>query len=322
MNTLLRFLGLFCVLLLVNLLLEGQVTTESHLKDSITTFPPSQVTHRRIKYVLASNLAAYGGTMVALYDTWYKHYPQSHFHFFNDNAEWLQVDKIGHAWSAYNEGRASIALWKWAGLSPNKSVWIGGLSGLAYQSIIEVLDGFSAEWGFSWGDYLGNAAGTALLISQELGWHQQRIQFKFSAHRNSYGNPLLNARADDIYGKNLPERLLKDYNAQTYWLSVNLKSFFKTTGLPPWLNVAVGYGAEGMMGALNNIWMTKAGITVDRTDIIRYRQFYLAPDIDLTKIKTKRKWLKSAFFLMNSLKLPTPSLEFNKKGLAWNWVHF
>lgn len=277
---------------------------------------------KRIKFVAAGNIIAYGGTMIALYDTWYKNYPQSSFHFFNDNKEWLQVDKVGHAYSAYTEGRASIQMWRWAGLSRKKAIWIGGLSGTAYQSIIEVLDGFSAEWGFSWGDYVANIVGSSMLIGQELGWKEQRIIFKFSSHHRNYGNDVLNTRADDIYGRGFAERTLKDYNAQSYWLSANLKSFFKQATIPAWLNISVGYGAEGMFGAINNKWMDKNGITYDRNDIKRYRQFYLAPDIDLTKIKTKSKFLRTSFFILNSVKFPTPALEFSNNSFKWKWFYF
>jgi hypothetical protein len=277
---------------------------------------------KRIKLVAAANIIAYGGTMIALYNTWYKNYPQSRFHFFNDNKEWLQVDKAGHAWSAYSEGRASIGMWEWAGLSRKQSIWIGGLSGLAYQSIIEVLDGFSAEWGFSWGDYVGNITGCSLLIAEELGWKEQRISFKFSTHRNHYATAELNERADDIYGKNLPERILKDYNAQTYWLSANIHSFLKNSDFPKWLNIAIGYGAEGMFGAVNNKWTDKNGFLHDRSDIKRYRQIFLAPDLDFTKIKTRSKFLRTTFFILNSLKFPAPSLEFSNAKLKCNWIDF
>jgi hypothetical protein len=43
------------------------------------------------------------------------------------------------------------------------------------------------------------------------------------------------------------EQMLKDYNGQTYWLSVNLHSFYKGSKIPKWLNLAIGYGANGML---------------------------------------------------------------------------
>ena len=105
--------------------------------------------------------------------------------------------------------------------------------------------------------------------------------------------------------------MLKDYNAQTYWLSANLRSFFPKTGLPKWLNIAVGYGAEGMFGGYENLARDKNGnLIFDRRDIQRYRQWYLAPDLDFTKIKTDSKFLKTVFFGLNMLKFPTPALAF------------
>jgi hypothetical protein len=276
----------------------------------------------RIVYTAIGNVIIYGGTMDALYKTWYKNYPQSKFHFFNDNKEWLQVDKAGHAWSAYAEGRTAIKIWQWAGLPRKKSIWIGGLSGLGYQTIIEVLDGFSSQWGFSWGDYLGNMTGTALLIGQDLGWKEQRIQFKFSSYRRSYGSDILNQRVNDIYGINLPQRILKDYNAQTYWLSTNVHSFFKSAKIPDWFNIAVGYGADGMLGAVDNKWVGKNGILNDYSGIKRFRQLYIAPDIDLSKIRTKSKFLKTTFFILNNFKLPTPALELSNNKIKCNWINF
>src|SRR5215471_15485330 len=33
---------------------------------------------------------------------WYKKFPHGKFQYFNDNVEWLQVDKVVHAATAYN----------------------------------------------------------------------------------------------------------------------------------------------------------------------------------------------------------------------------
>lgn len=277
---------------------------------------------KKVKLVTAINIAGYGGAMIGLYSAWYKDYPQSGFHFFNDNAEWLQVDKAGHAYSAYVESKASMELWRWAGLPRKQRIWIGGLSGAAYQTVIEVLDAFSADWGWSWGDFTANCLGSGLLVSQELLWNEQRVDLKFSFHKVNYKEPVLHNRADKLFGKSILNRMLKDYNGQTYWLSANLKSFFPKSNLPKWLNVAIGYGAEGMFGADDNIWKDENNNTINRNDIVRYRQWYIAPDINLTKIKTKSKFLKVALFFLNSFKFPAPSIGISKKGVEFNWLHF
>lgn len=184
---------------------------------------------------------------------WYAKQPQSSFHFYNDNAEWLQVDKAGHLYSAYQIGRVSSALWSWAGLPRKKSIWLGGLSGLAFQSIIEVLDGFSSEYGFSMGDYTANVLGSAAFVSQQLAWDEQRLTLKFSSHIHNYPTLQLQQRANELYGKSLSERILKDYNHQTYWLSADAHALFQMDGWPEWLNIAVGYGAGGMFGGMSNV---------------------------------------------------------------------
>ncbi len=278
---------------------------------------------RRVTLVTAGNIAGYGGAMAGLYKSWYSRYPQSSFHTFNDNHEWKQIDKFGHVYSAYIESYGSMEMWRWAGLNRKQRIWIGGMSGAAYQTIIEVLDGFSTQWGWSWGDFTANMVGSSLLISQELAWNEQRIRYKFSFHRKDYGNQQLNQRANIIYGNSTMERMLKDYNGQTYWLTANLKSFLPQSNLPAWLNIAAGYGAEGMFGARVNFAQDDHGnVAFDRRDIKRYRQFYIAPDIDLNKIRTKNKFVRLTLGVLNSFKFPAPSLEFSNNKLRWNWVHF
>jgi len=274
-----------------------------------------QKTNRQI-FIGAVNVVGYGGSLIILSNTWYKNYPHTSFHTFNDAGEWLQVDKFGHGWTAYNTGRVSAGMWRWAGLSQKQSAIIGGLSGAVYLTVIEFLDAHSAQWGWSWGDITANIVGSGLFITQELLWKEQRIQYKFSFHHKDYGDSALNKRADDLFGESWYERMLKDYNAQTYWFSANLRSFFPGSNLPKWLNVSVGYGADGMLGGFENKWIDddSGGVPVDRTDIPRIRQFYLAPDIDFTKIKTNKKWLRTIFFCLNAFKCPAPTLMIDSKG--------
>jgi len=268
----------------------------------------------RVWRIAGINVAGYGTSLIILNNTWYKNYPHTSFHTFNDSKEWLQTDKVGHAWTAYTTGRLSTSMWRWAGLPQKKAALIGGLSGAGYLTVIEFLDAHSSQWGWSWADIGANLFGSGLFIAQELSWQEQRIQFKFSFHHNDYGETQLNERADNLFGKSWYERMLKDYNAQTYWLSANLKSFFKQSNLPAWLNVSVGYGADGLLGGFENKWTNELGNNVTRYDIPRKRQFYLSPDIDFTKIKTKSKFLRTAFSFLNSFKSPTPALMIDSKG--------
>jgi uncharacterized protein YfiM (DUF2279 family) len=293
------------------------------LSKPVSTNPLYPYSKKKIRQVALANVVVYSAAMTGLYAAWYKDYPKTNFHFFNDNAEWLQIDKIGHAYSAYAESKASMEVWRWTGISRTKRILYGGLSGAAYQTIIETLDGFSSQWGWSWGDFSANIAGSGLLIAQEFAWDEQRIQFKFSFHRKKYADESLIQRSSKIFGISDPERFLKDYNGQTYWLSSTLKSFFKNSNLPPWLQVSVGTGAEGLFGARSNFSRDKFGnVDFNRPDIKRYRQWYLAPDIDLSKIKTKKKGIKMALNILNIFKFPAPSLEYSRNGFKVNFIHF
>ena len=269
------------------------------------------------------NVVGYGTSIILFNNTWYKDYPKTSFHTFNDSKEWQQMDKIGHSWAAYNSGRASAAMWAWTGVGSKKATWIGGLSSTAYLTVIEILDGYSAKWGWSWADMGANVFGSGLFISQQLGWQEQRIQFKFSFHRKNYSDPMLNERSDILFGSGWTERMLKDYNGQTYWLSANLRSFFPGSNLPAWLNVAIGYASEGMFGGFENKWTdADPGFPVDRTDIDRYRQWYLAPDIKFSNIETKKKGLRMLFHVLDAFKFPAPSLELSGGKVKVNAIHF
>ena len=254
--------------------------------------------------------AVWAGTFVGLNQAWYKDYPRSSFHFFNDWDEWQQMDKGGHLWTSYQLSRLSGGLWKWAGLKDRKAAIVGGITGVAYMSVIEILDGFSSEWGFSMGDMVMNVGGASLYTVQELAWKKQTIQVKLSYVPYSYP-PELHQRSNDLFGSSPVSRLLKDYNSQTYWVNVNLKDLFPSSKIPGWLCVSMGYGARVMVGARENKWTNDDGTVTDRTDIKRYRRFFLSADVDLTRIRTRSKVLKTVFSIVNMVKIPAPALEWN-----------
>jgi hypothetical protein len=125
------------------------------------------------------------------------------------------------------------------------------------------------------------------------------------------------------FGTSTLEQMLKDYNGQTYWLSFNLKSFLKTSKIPAWLNLSVGYGATGMFGAKYNGYIDEeTGQKIELYHIERRRQFYLAPDIDFTRIKTNSKWMRTLFYCLNAFKMPAPTLMLSKGKLVVHGFYF
>lgn len=276
-------------------------------------FKPSDTLHKSRRNAIVITEAALGSlSLIGLNQLWYQDYEQSKFHSFNDNNEWLQMDKIGHVFTSYQLGRVGANLLNWSGVSENNQLIYGSTLGFTFLTTVEVFDGFSKEWGFSWGDMLANASGTGLYVGQQLLWKEQRMTLKYSFHQTKYAK-----QRPDQLGDGFLEELLKDYNGQTYWLSCNVRSFFKTSKIPKWFNIAFGYGADGLLSGHNED-VNNLLITQNRT-----RQFYLSFDVDLTKIKTKSHLLRSIFDVLNVIKLPFPALEFNgKNGIKLHGVYF
>ena len=272
------------------------------------TLIPSSINTKKLLIVAGANAAFYTGSFIALNKAWYDDYDKTNFHLFNDNPEWNQMDKAGHVWSTYQVSRLSKEMWQWTGLGNNTSAILGGVSGMVYQSIIEIQDAYSAEWGFSWGDVGANVAGAGLFVIQELAGKDQRLSVKMSYWPAKYADDLV-GRRNQLFGNSVAERILKDYNSQTYWLSANISSYFPDAKLPAWLNIAFGYGAGGMYGGRSNTWIDKDGIAHNYTNVRRLRKFYLSPDIDLTRIRTRSKALKKVFFILNMVKIPAPALS-------------
>ncbi len=300
-------------------------------------YEPADSFHRTRFWVsVASGTTAYAGLSTGLWKIWYAQYDLGPFHTFNDWPEWQQVDKAGHFFSAYHASRSVFLGLRWTGLSPRKAAWSATGAGLAILTTIEIMDGFSEKWGFSYGDMGANLLGATLFLTQELTWKEQRILLKLSSSHPPYstapvhstcstGTSSLARRAQDLYGTSPFERLLKDYNAQTNWLSFNLAALMGNASpswLPPWLNIAVGYGAENMYGGFNNSWTE--GDACFTANLPRYRQYYLSFDVDFSRLPANDKPLvRGLYHLVNFIKVPSPTLELNGLGqVKMHWLYW
>ncbi len=280
--------------------------------DSFFT-PKDSLSKTRVTGVIIGESVAISAAFVGLHQLWYANYPKSSFHYINDNAEWLQMDKIGHFYSAYHLSKLGTDLLNWSGVKKENQLVYGAGLGFLVISAVEVFDGFSKPWGASKGDLLANAIGSSFFVAQELLWQEQRITPKLSFHYTPYASVRPN-----VLGASKTEQILKDYNGQTYWLSCNVASFIPSPYVPKWLNFAVGYGAEGMVTA------NKALVnTVFFPEKQQTRQFYASLDVDLSKIKTKHAFLNTVLRSINMIKIPAPTFEINDRGsIQWHDLYF
>lgn len=302
-------------------------------------FVPADTFHQdRFWISTGIGTAAYGVVLVGLQQAWYAETEQTRFHTFNDWKEWRHMDKLGHVWTTYNETRWLTQGARWTGMNRSSSRWTGASVAFVLQTSVEVLDAFSSKWGFSWPDMAANTLGASSYLAQDIIWAEQRILFKISSNPVDYssgpvegqgqpGTITYRERADELYGNNFASRYLKDYNAMTIWMSINPASFtpVKPDWLPDWLNIAIGISGENLYGGFDNSWTTASNeiVTADPVRYPRITQYFLAPDIDLSRIRVRSPLVKTLLYGLNFIKIPAPALSFDSSG-KWSghWLYY
>ncbi len=299
--------GLYCYTIFF-LAVSSSLFSQSGINQFLK--PSDSLNKPRRNAVVISETTLATATLIGLNQLWYADYPRSSFKTIDDSSEWLQMDKLGHVFSAYQLTSFGASTLNWAGVRKKDQLLYGTALSLGFLTAVEVMDGFSEEWGFSWTDMAANVAGAGFFVGQELLWDEQRILLKYSFHRTQFAQ-----QRPDKLGNGLAEEFLKDYNGQTYWLSANINSFLKIDAVPNWLNFAFGYGADGMLtGEADDPLFLNQN---------RTRQYYLSLDVDLSRIKTNSNLLKTIFSVFNVIKVPFPTLELNSNGrVKMHYLYF
>jgi hypothetical protein len=287
-----RYLG---AILLLSLCFPRQINAQN---DSIP-----------LKKVALYGGVGYAAGITALSVAWYGENGFENFKVFNDNGQWNQLDKFGHAFTTYQLARGGYDILRRTELSEKEALyWATGLS-FALLLPIEILDGFSPDYGFSYGDLVANAIGSGLFLGEQLLWKEQRIKYKFSFYPSQFAK-----LRPEVLGENFVQQVFKDYNGQTYWLSFDIHAFMKKSRFPKWLNIAAGYGATGMVYATE--------VENNMNGFSSYRQYYLGIDFDFSYIKTNKRWLNTLLFLADMIKWPAPAIEINKNGVKGHLLSF
>ncbi len=253
------------------------------------------------------------GSIVALNKIWYDGFEKTKLHSFDDSKEWMQMDKMGHVFTSYHVSQQATKLYRWCGLNRNTSAWIGTGIGFGYQLTFEFLDGRSSAWGFSWTDLAANGIGSALFVSQELLWQEQKFKLKFSYHPTEYAQ-----YRPHTLGSNFTERLLKDYNGQTYWLTFSPGTLFPKSNIPEWIAVATGYSVDQKLAGMDDYYVTDDGLKSFHAQ----REFVLSLDIDVSKLGIKKKWLKTVLSPFNIVKIPFPAVIIQSNKITGSWFYF
>ncbi len=291
--------------LIIFLLVSAPLFAQTEQKDSSLSL-------KKRKVILHTSLLGTETTsLVLLNRLWYKEGSDKKFKFFNDNKEWLQIDKVGHAFSNYQLSRVMYPMFQWAGYSKNKSLWYSSLYNIGWFAAIETMDGFGKGYGFSWGDIGANLSGNLFFSAQQYFFNDEIFKIKYSFTPSGFAS-----KRPNLLGANFGEQLFKDYNGQTYWLSFSPFSFFKNEKIKKhnWLCLSLGYGGTGMLSGLSN----QTVVLNDKLSIVNYersREYYLSLDIDLEKlsrkVNKKHSILIAVMKVVNVLKVPMPGVRFS-----------
>ncbi len=315
---LMKYLGLLLGLTLGCLLIKPCIVQSQFPSDSKKSWlsPADSLDKRRLTIFAVAGGLAYASSFAVLNEYWYSQYPRGGFRFFNDWKEWNQMDKAGHVFGGYFQADWAYGVYRWMGYQEKTSIHLAMGTSLLMQTTIEVMDGFSKEWGFSWPDMASNVLGTALFGIQQNLWSEQKINMKVCSYRKNYTeNPIVDQRAQSLFGRSYLERYLKDYNAQTIWLTTSVGRWMPQSAIPKWIGIGLGYGANHLMGGFNNQWEVNGQIY--RYEPARNRQLYLSLDLDLEKLNTNRAWLKSTLKILNLFKIPLPGLIIEQGATRW-----
>jgi hypothetical protein len=260
------------------------------------------------RVILSSSLIGlgYASSLIALNGVWYKEFPKSKFHFFNDGSNWMQMDKFGHGFSGYLLSQKAGDLYRWSGVKKSYP-WIGVGIGMSYLGALEFMDAYSQEWGFSTYDVLANFSGGALYLSQELIFKEQLVLPKFSFFPSKYA-----AYRPEVLGSNFPEQLLKDYNGQTYWFSFPIGGFAPSVKKMNWLCLSLGYSVDQKLVGDQDAYL----------DFRASRQFLVSLDIDLTRLPIKNPTLKKVMAQLNMIKIPFSALMIQQGNLSFKPISF
>ncbi|MBC8144340.1 MAG: DUF2279 domain-containing protein [bacterium] len=169
-------------------------------------------------------------------DIWWKG-DRSDFHF-----EWkhdwtyaLGADKLGHMWFPYATTHTYSHLFRWAGVDSTTAIWSAASLALAYQTYIEVRDGFSAVWGFSWGDCAANVVGAGLPVAQHYLPALRLFDYEISFYPS------------DRFRAGTHAAIIDDYESAHHWLSLHMANVIPDSWrgyYPEFIDVAIGHGVR------------------------------------------------------------------------------
>ncbi len=238
-----------------------------------------------------SILAAVGGVTLAsgiavhIYqrNAWWKDQRRS-FHFTNDSYYALGIDKVGHFYAGALFAHLFSAGFEAANIQSEQAAIYGSIASLAFETYVEIEDGFGPDWGFSPSDFAADVLGAGFSLGQYYFPFLKNFLVKFSYF------PSKEFR-DGLHKGNS----IDDYEGQKYWLSIRVKNLLPDAASkfwPSFLNIAGGMGVRDLDGGGGG-----------------QREFYISLDLDTEEIPLYGGVWQFVKNSLNYIHFPMPGLR-------------
>lgn len=269
-------------------------------RDSVTNKSEAGINTTRLALVSGTLLTSMAVIHIYQQNGWWKD-NRAPFHFREDLVYGMWVDKIGHFYGGALLGFVMTKSLEWSNVPEETSTWIGAGGALLFQSYVEIEDGFS-KWGFDRVDWAFDIAGASFPLARYYIPFIKNFDLKLSYHPSD-----LLGDSGGIGFKGQKHLMIDDYEGQTLWLSVKLNNLLPNSierYWPDFLGLSVGYGARDV--ATSN----------------PYSVYFLAPDLDMTKIiPANTQLLKTLGEALNFIHFPMPAIQFGRKTV-WYGIYF
>ena len=150
------------------------------------------------------------------------------------------LDKCGHFYGTFMPAYVFSECLIGSGFSWDDATVIGGVMGIAYTTYVEILDGFSKDFGFSPSDWFADVAGGSFFIAQHYIPYLQNFTPKFMYVKPSWHKEIPREGADAF---------IDNYSAQTFYMGVNVYNILPDNLKKywvPWLELSFGYAVYSL----------------------------------------------------------------------------
>ncbi len=285
------------------------------------TFKPGRF-YGGVGGILAADALVMAGLSSLWYDGdhvpfhWYKPAPSFDDGWLDDWHTNVQQDKLGHLFVSWQLARVFGAYGRWAGLTNRQAGLFGGVVSAAFQTQIEIFDGFDEAYGASRTDIAANVVGGVVgglkvAYPEKLAW----FDAKYSYHISPYYDEGVSDNAVLGYLGNA----IKDYDGITYWFVIHPSELVSEEDRwPEWVSLAVGYSGTNLAHAIS-------GMSDPRNKglpNVHERQLFLSLDFGLIERLPLPKVLRPVQTFFSFIHLPAPALSIGAGGNRWYWLYY